>query len=306
MCEPRWPSSSIRSSPLPSSSCSGAMVSAVRRSPTSNTSCSASSTAAFDVLGHRVADVGDLPGHADEPAQQRVLLDDVGVVPRVGDRRRVGLQRDEDRRVADLLEHPGALELVGHGHRVDGLAPLHEGPDGPEDVPVRRLVEVARRAPLDPDRRRVVRQQHGPEQRLLGLEVVRRHPRAARTGAGPLGAAGGGCRRRLGPRLPYSDGPELGNVRANLLWVTPPCVWVTVGVSPTPVWISRVRTVGPGSLRVGHAPSPSPRHDGHARCDSGADPLRPADQVAALTSTVTTAVDVAEQLDRSPRRCPSP
>ena len=132
------------------------------------------------VLGHRVADVRDLPCHPDEPAQQCVLLDDLGVVARVGDRGRVGLQGDEDRWVPHLLHHPGALELVGHGHRVDRLAPLHEGPDGPEDVPVRRLVEVAGRAPLDPHRRRVVRQQHRPEQRLLRLEVVGRHARATR------------------------------------------------------------------------------------------------------------------------------
>ncbi len=98
----------------------------------------------FDVFGHRVRDVGDLTGHADEPAQQRVLLDDGGVVPGIGDRRGIGLQRDEDRRVTHRLEQPGALELVGDGHRVDRLTPLDEGPDGAEDVPVCRLVEVGR------------------------------------------------------------------------------------------------------------------------------------------------------------------
>ena len=56
------------------------MVSTVRRSPTLNTICSASSTARLDVLGHRVADVGDVTGDADELAQERVLLDDLGVV----------------------------------------------------------------------------------------------------------------------------------------------------------------------------------------------------------------------------------
>ena len=169
----------------------------------------------LDVLGHRVADVGDVPGHADELAQQRVLLDDLGVVARVGDRRRVGLQRDEDGRVADRLEHPRALQLVGHRHGVDGLAPLHERLDGAEDVPVRRLVEVGRDALLDPDRRRVVGEQHGPEQRLLGLDVVRAAParRSARV-AGPSAADGGGCRRRLGPRLTYSAGRGLGNGKA--------------------------------------------------------------------------------------------
>ena len=138
----------------------------------------------LDVLGHGVADVGDVPGDADELAQQRVLLDDLGVVPRVGDRGRVGQQRNEDGAVADRLEHPRALQLVGHRHRVDGLAPLHERLDGAEDVPVRRLVEVGRRALLYPDRRRVVGEEHGPEQRLLRLHVMGRHPRAARQRGG--------------------------------------------------------------------------------------------------------------------------
>ena len=60
----------------------------------------------LDVLGHRITDVGDLASHADQLAQQGVLLDDPGVVLGVGDRRGVGLQRDEDRRVPDLLEEP--------------------------------------------------------------------------------------------------------------------------------------------------------------------------------------------------------
>ena len=58
------------------------------------------------VLGHRVADLGDLAGHADQPPEQRVLLDDAGVVHRVGDRRRVGLQRDQEGRVADRVQEP--------------------------------------------------------------------------------------------------------------------------------------------------------------------------------------------------------
>ena len=149
MAEPRLPSSSMRSSPLRSSSCSGDMVSAVRRSATLNIICSASSTAASTSSGTEYAEVGDLTGHADETAQERVLLDDGGVVPGVGDGRGVGLQRNEDRRVAHRLEQPGALELVGDGHRVDRLAPLDEGTDGAEDVPVRRLVEVPGRTVLD-------------------------------------------------------------------------------------------------------------------------------------------------------------
>ena len=136
------------------------------------------------VFRDRVADVGDVAGHADEAAQQGVLLHDLGVVACVGDGRGVGLQRDEDGRVPDLLEQPRALQLVGHGDGVDGLTPLHQGLDGREDVPVRGFVEVAGGAGLDADRGGVVGKQHGPEQGLLGIEVVRGHPR---TGSGRRG-----------------------------------------------------------------------------------------------------------------------
>ncbi len=142
------------------------------------------------VLGDRVADVGDLPGHPDELPQQGVLLDDDGVVPGVGDRRCVGLERDEHRRVTHRLEQSGTLELVGDRHGVDRLAPLQQRPDRREDVPVSRLVEVAGRAHLDAHRGRVERQQHRPEQRLLRVEVVRGHPRTGHGGHPERGVAG--------------------------------------------------------------------------------------------------------------------
>ena len=168
----------------------------------------------LDVLGHGVADVGDVAGDADELAQQRVLLDDLGVVARVGDRRRVGLQRNEDGGVADRLEHTRALQLVGHRHRVDGLAPLHERLDGAEDVPVRRLVEVGRRALLDA--RPTPRRWRGAWPRAATPRPRRRAGAPARRSAwdaGPSATGGGGCRQRLGPRLTYSAGRALGTVR---------------------------------------------------------------------------------------------
>ena len=61
---------------------------------------------------------------------------------RAGDRRRVGLERDEQRRV-DQLGHAHATQFVHDGHRVDRLAAFYEYSDGAEDVPVRRAVEVA-------------------------------------------------------------------------------------------------------------------------------------------------------------------
>ena len=52
----------------------------------------------------------------------------------------------------------------------------YERAHGVEDVAVGRLVEVVGRAGLDRGRDGVARQQHGAEQRFLGLQVVRRHP----------------------------------------------------------------------------------------------------------------------------------
>jgi hypothetical protein len=160
----------------------------------------------LDVFGHRVADVGNVPCDTDELAQERVLLDDLGVVTRVGDGRRVGQQRNEDRAVPDRLQDARALQLVGHRHCVNGFAPLHERLDGAEDMPVRRLVEVGRRALLYPDRRRVVGEEHGPEQRLLGFDIVRRHPRAGgRWGRGRPQGTGAGVIKGLdhgSPTLP--------------------------------------------------------------------------------------------------------
>ena len=212
MCRPRWTSSSSWSRPSPSSSRSGGMVSAVRRSATSNTSSRPRSTLRFTSSGTAVAEVGDLARHADQPPQQGVLLDDGGVVLGVGDRGRVGLQRDEDRGVAHRVEHARALELVGDGHRVGGLTALHERRDGAEDVPVGGLVEVLGPSISMPADGGVVREQHGPEEGLLGLEVVGGQA-ATRGGQSRCRAerVGDGCRRRLGPWLPYSDGSALGN-----------------------------------------------------------------------------------------------
>ena len=80
---------------------------------------------------------------------------------------------------------PGAPQLVGHRDRVDRLPRVEEGGDGAEDVPVGRLVEVVGRADLDGGRDGVGREQHGAEQRLLGLEIVGGHPGPA--GGGPEG-----------------------------------------------------------------------------------------------------------------------
>ena len=60
-------------------------------------------------------------------------------------------------------------------------------------MPVRRLVEVAGRAELNGNRRRVMGQEHGPEERFFGFEVVRGDP-----GPGRRGSRGGAQGTRAG------------------------------------------------------------------------------------------------------------
>ena len=134
-----------------------------------------------DVVGKGVAHLGDLAGHADEPAEQGVLFDDAGVAGRVGRRRRVGLQGDEGRRPADGFEQVGPAQLVGHRDRVGRFALAVERAHGIEDVTVRRLVEVVGTAALHGRGDGVSREQHGPEEGLLSLQVVGRDPHLGST-----------------------------------------------------------------------------------------------------------------------------
>jgi hypothetical protein len=130
-----------------------------------------------DVVRLRVRGLRNLAGHRDEPAQQRELAHDLGVVTGVRGRGGGGLDGEQRALAAEGLEQAGAPKLLGHGHRVDGLTLLVERPDRIEDVTVRGPVEVAGVDPgLDRGGDRVPREEHGAEQRLLGLEVVRRHP----------------------------------------------------------------------------------------------------------------------------------
>ena len=125
-----------------------------------------------DVVRHLVAQLGR---HADHPAQERVLLDDPCVATGVGDGRGVGLQRDQGRRPADGVQQARPPQLVSDRDRVGRLTLGVQGGDGVEDVTVGRLVEILRAALLDSRGDRIPREDHRPQQRLLGLEVVRRN-----------------------------------------------------------------------------------------------------------------------------------
>ena len=131
-----------------------------------------------DVVGLFVAQLGDLPGHADEPAQERRVLDDAGVAGRVADGRRGGLQLDEQARAADGVEEVGPPQLFGDRDDVDGLADAGQDTDGLEDVLVGRLVEVAGGdVELGDGCDGVSGQQQRTEERFLRGEVVRGHAR---------------------------------------------------------------------------------------------------------------------------------
>ena len=145
----------------------------------------------------------DVVAGADQPAQRRHLADDARVVGGV----RRG--RDERRQLVDALlaagrvEGRGAVELVDDRDRVDRLALGVEREDRLEDVPVALAVEVGgaevRRLCHRPDRERG--EHHRPEDRLFGIEVLRRD----RSGLKGLGGHGhvlpsrpGVARRRKG------------------------------------------------------------------------------------------------------------
>ncbi len=130
-----------------------------------------------DVVGRVVAHLRDVPGDPDEAAQQREVVDDARVVTCVRGRGSGRLDLEQRGASADELEEIGAAELLGDGDRIGRLALPVERLDRVVDVAVRRLVEVGDfDSSLHRGGDRVAGEQHGAEQRLLGLEVVRRHP----------------------------------------------------------------------------------------------------------------------------------
>ena len=125
-------------------------------------------------LGTRVAVLHHPSAGFHQPAQQRLLRDDLRVVAGVGGGRHRGDQGVHVRRPADPAQQPAAVQLGGHRHRVGRLAPPVEVQDGVVDVLVRRAVEVAGPQLLQHVGDRVLAQQHPAQHRLLGREILRR------------------------------------------------------------------------------------------------------------------------------------
>ena len=192
MVSPRLKSCSRWSRLWPRSSRRGVIESTTRRWATSKTRLSARSSTLGHVLGEAVAQLGDLARHRHQAAEQGVLLDDPGVVLGVADRRRVGLQRDEHRRVADHLRAgPRRRSSSVTVTQSAGSPWLNSEVTAAKMWPWDVLVEVLGLADLHGRGDGVPGQQHRPEQRLLRLEVVRRDPsaepgthRGARSSAG--------------------------------------------------------------------------------------------------------------------------
>ncbi len=132
-----------------------------------------------DVVRRGEAQLGDLAGHSDEPAQHRVVVDDLGVLLGVGRGRGRHLEIDEGSGPTDRLEQTRPAQLVGDRDGVGRLAGAVQRHDGLEYVAVRGTVEVLGDDHVDRIAHRVARQQHGSEQRALGFEVLRGNARAS-------------------------------------------------------------------------------------------------------------------------------
>jgi hypothetical protein len=114
---------------------------------------------------------------AQQAAQERVLLDDPGVVAGVARHRDGGRELGDAVAPARLLELALLGEQLRHGERVDWLAALVEPLDRPEDHPVALAVEVLV-GEADVEDHRVHRRlgdHQRAEHRFLGLEVLGRY-----------------------------------------------------------------------------------------------------------------------------------
>ncbi len=164
-----------------------------------------------------VADLHDAGAGVDQPPQDRLLADDLGVVARVGRDRHVGRQRVEVGGSADPGELAPALQRRRHGDRVGRLAPAVEVDDRVVDQLVGRAVEVDAADRLRAVGDGVLGEHHRAQHALLGRLVLRRHPATA---GGPRRLAGGVRRRTVTPLLVGRRSPTgvvVGDAHPDLL-----------------------------------------------------------------------------------------
>ena len=162
-----------------------------------------------------VADPGDPPGGPDQVAQDRLALDDPGVLLDVDRGRRLVGEAGQIGTAADRLELVGAFERLGDGDDVDRLASLVEVEDGGVDPAVGLAIEVGGPEEFGDLDDRVAIDQDGAQDRLLGLKTLRR--KAVDHAEGTPSAVGvlivGAVTPQRGPRKRPTDRHVVHEVR---------------------------------------------------------------------------------------------
>jgi hypothetical protein len=161
-----------------------------------------------DVALPRVRHLTDPDRRVDQPAQHRLLADDLRVPSGVGRDRHRGQQGVQVGSATDPEQLAALAELVGHGDRVGRLAAAVEVGDGVVDLLVGRPVEVRAADRLHHVRDGVLAHQHGAEHALLGLHVLRRRTVGQLGGAVPVGRHHLGQAHESPSLLSYRFGSE--------------------------------------------------------------------------------------------------
>src|SRR5205085_4002219 len=116
----------------------------------------------------------DLTADSDEPTEGRHLADDPRVMRGVGGRRDERGKLVDTAAAADVLELTPLLQLVDERDRVDGLPFCVERERGAVYLRVALAIEVARVEHFADRTDRAGGEEHRPENRFLGFEVLRR------------------------------------------------------------------------------------------------------------------------------------
>ena len=106
-------------------------------------------------------------------AQDRLLLDDARVVLDVGYLWHAVGERRQVRCAAGGFQVALAVELLGQGHKVDGLLPFAQRDHLCEDAPMLEQKEILRTEMFDRPIQRVVVQQNRAKNGALGVQVIR-------------------------------------------------------------------------------------------------------------------------------------
>ena len=117
---------------------------------------------------------GDPAGRPDQVAEDRLALDDPGVLRGMDGGGRLVREAREVGAPADRVELLTPLERLGDGHDVDRLAALEEVEDGRVDPPVGLAVEVLGAEELGHLDDRIAIDEDGAKDRLFGLETLGR------------------------------------------------------------------------------------------------------------------------------------